>query len=360
MLDTETTTPRTLHVISSKQPGGAEYFFTRLVNAMHRAGEPTEAAISTRCRFAEKLNKAIKAHRFPMKGAWDLYSQWLIQKTLKRQQIDIVQTYLGRAARLVPSTTDSVQLVCRVGGFYPQQQYAHADHVICNSQGLCDHMIKGGFPADRIHMIPNFVSQPEILSVDDKHIIREKYGVAADDLLICSVGRLHPIKGMDMLLKAFARLQQSFLHRRCRLLLVGAGQQEESLRQLAESLSIDQDVIWAGWQVTPGPFYQIADIFVCASRQEGFGNVILEAWANQVAVVSTATAGPQELIEHGRTGLITPIDDVDTMTDALRQLADDAPLRSQMVNQASQQLTSRYSETAVVKMYADFYAAICR
>jgi glycosyltransferase involved in cell wall biosynthesis len=221
-------------------------------------------------------------------------------------------------------------------------------------------MSKGGFPVERIHMIPNFVSQPEMLSVDEKQILREKYEVGVDDLLLCSVGRLHQVKGMDTLLRAFARLRQAYQHRRCRLLLVGDGQQEEPLRQLAESLGVDKDVIWAGWQVIPGPFYQIADIFVCASRQEGFGNVILEAWANQVAVVSTATAGPQELIEHGRTGLITPIDDVDAMANAIHQLADDAPLRSHIVNQASQQLTLHYSEAAVVKMYADFYRTISR
>jgi len=360
MIDTEPTAPRTLHVISSRQPGGAEYFFTRLVNAMHRSGEHTEAAISTRCLFADKIDKDIKTHHFPMKGAWDIYSQWLIQNAWKRGQIDIVQTYLGRAARLVRSVRPPFQLVCRVGGFYPQQQYAHADYVICNSQGLCDHMTKGGFPLERIHMIPNFVCQPEMLPDEEKRALREEHGIGVDDLLVCSVGRLHPIKGIDTLLRAFARLQQAYRHRRCRLLLVGDGQQEESLRQLAESLGVVQDVIWAGWQVKPERFYQIADIFVCASRQEGFGNVILEAWANRVAVVSTATAGPQELIEHGRTGLITPIDQVDAMADALRQLADNAPLRSQMVNQAGQQLALRYSETAVVKMYADFYAAICR
>jgi glycosyltransferase involved in cell wall biosynthesis len=295
-----------------------------------------------------------------MKGAWDIYSQWLIRNTIKRQQIDIVQTYLGRAARLVPSTTDSVQLVCRVGGFYPQQQYTHADYVICNSQGVCDHMSKGGFPVERIHMIPNFVCLPEILPDEEKLAFREEHGIGVDDLLVCSVGRLHQVKGIDTLLRAFARLRQAYQHRRCRLLLVGDGQQEESLRQLAESLSLEQDVIWAGWQVKPERFYQIADIFVCASRQEGFGNVILEAWANRVAVVSTATAGPKELIQHGRTGLITPIDDVDAMANALHQLADDAILRSHMVSQASQQLTLHYSEAAVVKMYADFYRAISR
>lgn len=360
MLDTNLTVPRTLHIISSKQPGGAEYFFTRLVNALHRAGEPTEISISTRCQFSDKLDSAIDAHRFPMKGTWDIYSQWLIRNIIKRQQINIVQTYLGRATRLVPATTDSVQLVCRVGGFYPQQQYAHADYLICNSQGLCDHMLKGGFPSERIHLIPNFVSHTEILPVEEKQTLREKYGVAADDLLVCSVGRLHPIKGIDMLLKAFARLQHKYRHRRCRLLLVGDGQQKESLHKLAETLGIDRDVIWAGWQVTPGPFYQIADIFVCASRQEGFGNVVLEAWGNRVAVVSTATSGPQELIEHGRTGLITPVDDEVAMAKALCQLADNPSLRSEMENQANQQLTLRYSEAAVVKMYTDFYRSISR
>ncbi len=360
MTDPKHGSPRTLHIIASKQPGGAEYFFTRLVNAMHRADQATEAAVSNGCLFTDKLDNNLKLHRLPMKGAWDLYSQWRMRRIVKRQQIDIVQTYLGRAARLARSVTGSAQLVCRVGGFYPQQQYAHADHVICNSHGLCEHMAKGGFPAERIHMIPNFVDQPEMLRAEERQRLRAEHGVAVDDLLVCSVGRLHPVKGMDVLIRAFAKLRQHYQHRRCRLLLVGAGPQYEALRQLAASLNVEQDIVWAGWQADPGPFYQSADIFVCASRQEGFGNVILEAWANRVAVLSTATVGPKELIEHGRTGLITPIDDSDAMAVALGSLADDAALRAGMVEQAGRELSLYYTEAAVVKMYADLYRAITR
>lgn len=352
--------PRTLHIIASKQPGGAEYFFARLVNALNLAGQATEVVVSTRCLFPAKLDHRLRMHRLPMKGGWDLYSRWRIQRIVKQRQIDIVQTYLGRAARLLRPTTGSAQLVCRVGGFYPQRQYMHADHVICNSHGLCDHMARGGIAAERIHMIPNFVIQPELLLTEEKQVLRKRYGIGVDDLLVCSVGRLHAVKGMELLLHAFAKMRQGYRHRRCRLMLVGAGPQEGPLRQLAATLRIDQDVVWTGWQATPGPFYQIADISVCASRQEGFGNVILEAWSNRVAVLSTATAGPQELLEHGRTGLLTPIDNSDAMAAALCLLADDDALRSGMVDQASRQLAAHYSEAAIVKMYAEFYRAISR
>jgi glycosyltransferase involved in cell wall biosynthesis len=352
--------PRTLHIITSKKPGGAEYFFTRLVNAMNVAGQPTEAAVSTGCLFTDKLDTTLKIHRLPMKGAWDLYSKWRINSLIKQQQIDIVQTYLGRAARLARSASGAAQLVCRVGGFYPQQQYAHADYLICNSHGLCEHIAKGGFPVNRIYRIPNFANQTELMLTEKKQQLREMYGIAVDDLLICSVGRLHSIKGIDTLLHAFAKLRKRYQQRRCKLMLVGAGPQEESLRQLSESLHIQQDVAWTGWQQTPDPFYQAADIFVCASRQEGFGNVILEAWANRVAVISTATEGPSELIEHGHTGVITPIDNSDAMADKLYQLANDDALRSELVAQAAKQLTSHYSEAAVAKQYANFYRDISR
>jgi glycosyltransferase involved in cell wall biosynthesis len=221
-------------------------------------------------------------------------------------------------------------------------------------------MAAGGIPADRIHMIPNFVKQPEMMSLEMKMQLREEYGIAKDDLLVCSVGRFHPVKGMDSLLQAFALLRQNYSQRSCRLMLVGAGPQMEQLKQQAESLGISNDIIWAGWKVSPSPFYQIADVFVCASRQEGFGNVILEAWANGVAVVSTATIGPLEIIDHGKTGLITPIDDSGAMADALYTLADDCELRSEMCDQANRQLVRRYSEATIIGQYRDLYDSIIR
>ncbi len=352
------TGPHTLHIIASRQPGGAEYFFSRLVNAMHSATHPTEALVSSRCGYADRLDPAVRLHRLPMKGIWDLYSRYAINRIVKQQQIDIVQTYLGRAARLTRLNRTGVRLVCRIGGYYNPRQYAHADHWVCNTRGLCDYMVRSGMPADRVHMIPNFVTAPTPLSVKEKSCLRQQYGVAADDILLCSVGRLHSIKGLDTLISAFALLRKRYSQQQCKLLLAGEGPEREALMQLAQSLQVADRIIWAGWQSNTAPLYQIADIVVCSSIQEGFGNVILEAWANGTAVLSTAAEGPVELIDSGESGILVPIGAPEAMADALCQLIDTPAMRDELAYQGAIQLETHYSEDAIVKQYADLYRDI--
>ena len=66
---------------------------------------------------------------------------------------------------------------------------------------------------------------------------------------------------------------------------------------------------WPGWRDDAGLFQEMADLCICASRQEGLGSVILEAWARDRAVLSTRAQGPVDIITHGENGWLTPLDD---------------------------------------------------
>jgi len=349
---------KSLQVIASKKPGGAEYFFTRLSNGLQQAGEPVEVVVSDRCEYLDKLDPNLGVTQLPMKGIWDLYSRFSLKSLVRKHDIDVVQTYLGRAARLTHLNSKDAKLVCRVGGFYNQQQYNHADYWVCNTQGLCDHMVQGGMPASKVFRIPNFVATPDQLNTTELAALRQQYGIAPDELVICSVGRLHKIKGLDTLIQAFARLVKFHKTANCRLLLVGDGPEKDALQTLAETEGIAERIIWAGWQSNPAPFYQLADIAVCSSVQEGFGNVILEAWSNDRPMLSTAAEGPLELIRHGETGLLVPIGAEEEMADQLLTLTRDPTLRASLTMNARQELEAHYTEQAVVTKYIEFYRQI--
>ena len=76
------------------------------------------------------------------------------------------------------------------------------------------------------------------------------------------------------------------------LVIVGDGPLNAPLRSYADQLGIGQQVRWAGWQLDPHPYYQLADLFICPSRHETLGNVILEAWAHNRAVLTTQLREP--------------------------------------------------------------------
>ena len=144
---------------------------------------------------------------------------------------------------------------------------------------------------------------------------------------LLSVGSLKEQKNHPLLLQAFSQLVRPG----ARLMILGQGQGEAALRQLATDLGISDRVIFAGFHPDPSPFYATADLFVLSSDHEGFGNVIVEALSFGLPVVSTdCPSGPAEILQGGRFGRLVPVGDATAlaraMGDALAAPADRAAL----------------------------------
>lgn len=152
--------------------------------------------------------------------------------------------------------------------------------------------------------------------------------------LVLSVGRLSREKGFDVLLRAFAEARKSYPD--WQLAIVGDGPLRDVLRSLAEDLGLGSAVQWVGLTGEVEKWYARASVAAQASRFEGFPNVILEAMATGLAVVSTdCRSGPRELISHGENGLLVPVDDAPALAQALRTLLADAPLRERLGSAAT-------------------------
>jgi glycosyltransferase involved in cell wall biosynthesis len=346
-------------MIGSKRLGGAEKFFSRLVNGLHERGMNPHAMIARKSELLGLLDPGLPRTELPMMGHWDYYSRWRIQRIISQHDFPIVQTYLGRASRLTHlEKFPKVTHICRIGGYYKTRHYLHADFWIGITRGICDHLVRGGIPSNRIEMIGNFAEPKERLPQEQLDALKSRLGIAPDTKVICSVGRLHQIKGLDILLRAFAK---SGLHRgdvRHQLLLVGNGPERAALALLADHLEIGPAVIWAGWQEDPSPYYQLADFMVFPSRQEGFGSVILEAWANRTAVLASMAEGPSELIDSGVNGLLVAIEAVEELKDALLQMAAQPALRQQLAEHGYQTLMRNFLPATILDQYASLYTKL--
>ncbi len=142
--------------------------------------------------------------------------------------------------------------------------------------------------------------------------------------LILALGRLHEHKGFDVLLHSLVRVPDAYLFAGRRRPL------ETELEALAVKLGVRPRVRLLGWRDDVSDLLATVDLFVHPARHEPLGNVILEAWAQNCPVVSTAAEGPKVLIESGVSGLLTPVDDADALADAIRALVAD-PERRQVL-----------------------------
>jgi glycosyltransferase involved in cell wall biosynthesis len=166
--------------------------------------------------------------------------------------------------------------------------------------------------------------------------------------VIIACGRLTYPKNYQLLLEAFARTQKQI---NSRLLILGQGEERTSLGELTHKLEIQDKVIFLGFQKNPFKYMAISDIFVLSSRWEGFPNVILEAMACGVPVISTRCPyGPDEVITDGINGILVPVGDKDVMADAIIRLLKDKKLREQLIMGG----TKRAEDFRIEKMVAEY------
>jgi glycosyltransferase involved in cell wall biosynthesis len=347
-----------LHILGSRQFGGADQFYVRLLRALSGAGHRVVAVNRRGSPVVKALEaEGIEQVHLPLANQWDAWSALRIRRLVAQHQPCIVQTYMGRATRLtrLPTTMRAVH-IARLGGFYKiDGYYRHAHAWIGNTRGICDYLVQSGLPAERVFQIGNFVPEPSPLSAERLPMLRTTYQIPSDAFVLFALGRLIEKKGFDDLLNALAKLPTDHDGRPLILLIAGDGPLADPLRKLSCALGLEGRVRWVGWQ-QPDAFYALADLFVCPSRHEPLGNVILEAWSYRLPVVSTATHGALELIEDERTGLPAPCGDAIALADRIRDaLAIPSNDRRALGESGHELLLRQFSREAVVKAYVELY-----
>lgn len=351
---------KSLHLIGSSEMGGAERWFTRFLHAMIREGEDVHAVVRRDSDLARHHLDRIPHTQLGFRTVWDPLSKWEVARHIRHSDAPIVQTYMGRATRLthLPPHGKKVH-IARLGGYYKLDPFVHAHAWIGNTKGLCDWMIQGGLPADRVYHITNFADPVKPSDPAKLQALRETLSVQADDLLMITAGRLIDVKGHRYLLDALSRLPADLSGRRLRLIVLGDGPLMTPLAEQARQLGIADRVSWAGWQHDPSPWFELAHLVVFPSRDpETLGNVILEAWSHGKPLVATAFRGARELTRHQQDAWVVPCDDDAALAEGLKTVICDTALQADMVQQGLERIEQEFSIPAVIGAYRDLYSQL--
>lgn len=139
--------------------------------------------------------------------------------------------------------------------------------------------------------------------------------------VIGAMGRLHAIKGFDVLLQSAACLRTAGLDFVIRI--AGDGPELSALKNLAERLGLNNHVEFCGWINDPIGFVSSADLFVLPSRYESFGIVLVEAMAAGVPVIASNSEGPYEVLKGGQFGTLFKSQDVSALTSSIASVFSD-------------------------------------
>ena len=339
---------RLFQAMAGGHRGGAEAFFVRLAVAFERAGLEQRVAIRRDAERAAALREGgVEPLELPF-GNWiDFKSRPALARAIRDFRPDVVLTWMSRATSLCLAADPGIPFVHagRLGGYYDLKYYRRCDHLVGNTEDIVEHIVAAGWPRDRAHYLPNFVDATPAAQA----VARETLGTPGDASVLLALGRLHANKGFDVLLHALAQLPDAVLW------LAGAGPEEPALKQLARELGLAERVRFLGWRDDVAALFAASDLFVCPSRHEPLGNVVIEAWAHGVPVVAAAAQGPAALVRGGVSGLLVPTDDVGALAAAIRRALADADLRRALAAAGRRAYEADYTETAVVARYRAFF-----
>ena len=341
---------RLLAAMAGARHGGAEAFFERLLLAFQRAGVELRAVIREEPERAARLRGAGIDLRELKFGGWlDFRTRPALAKLIAEFRPAIALSFMSRAAGLMPAPRGRTPYVHvgRLGGYYDLKYYGTCQHLVANTEDIARHIRDGGWPAERVHYVPNFVDATNTDPED-----RVAHDTPLDAPLLLALGRFHANKGFDTLLRALVDLPDTYLW------LAGEGPEQKALVDLAHELDVLSRTRFLSWRPDPAPLFAAADAVVVPSRKEPLGNVVIEAWARAKPVVASLSEGPRQLIDTGRNGLLVPIGDAKALAYALRHVVDETGLKRQLGEAGYETYRNSFTEEVVVRQYLDLFARV--
>jgi glycosyltransferase involved in cell wall biosynthesis len=337
---------RILHVMASRANGGAETYSADMIASLHQSGCDQLAVVPRSSIHHDRLATAgVPVAPDVLDARLGLIRRRRLAALIHSFRPTLVHCWMRRAASLVPRL--DVPVIGWFGGYYDPANFPRCSHFIGVTPGIVEHMVANGVPEACAEYVPTF---PTIEA--DRPVGRRDLGTPAEVVVLLALSRLHAKKGLDILLQSLAELPD------CVAWIAGDGPLESDLKSLAGHLGVAGRVRFLGWRTDRGALLEAADICVLPSRYEPFGTVMLEAWAAGTPLVAAASQGPAGLIEDGRNGLLVPIDDVASLTAAIRRVAFDSSLRARLIEQGRADYQQGFTRTAVTERMLSVYRRI--
>jgi glycosyltransferase involved in cell wall biosynthesis len=212
-------------------------------------------------------------------------------------------------------------------------------------------------PPGRSHVIVNGIDTEHIASAAmTRAAARQILQLEPDALVLGTVARFDPVKGLDALLRAFAVAAAD--RPAARLLIVGDGPEGPRLRALAATLGIEARVRLPGFLADASRFLPALDLYVSASRKEGLPLALLEAMACGLAVAATRVPGHVDVVEQGVTGLLVAPEDHGGLGRAMGDLVAEPARRLAMGQAGRRRVELRFSASRMAAETADLYRSV--
>ncbi|MGQ7844951.1 glycosyltransferase family 4 protein [Granulosicoccus sp. 3-233] len=367
---------RLLFAVDSRFPGlgGAESQALKLAVALRERGAHVEF-VTPRVLTSQSMEETY--HGFTVKRVDYPHIRWIGSLVLmvwfarylmaNRKQFDALHihiTHLLAASAGYVRRWTGLPVTTKISGFYEfeggvldqrrrfmplnfliRMGLRQVDYVQTISDQTREKLLEAGFRDEQIRFVPNGIdtSQPPQPATDGQ------------TLVIGYCGRLREVKGVHVLLEAFARTSRANPRRNLLLRIAGSGETLDALQAQAEALGVAAQIEWMGTIEDTASFFRSLDIYVQPSFAEGLPNSVMEAMVEQRPVVASDIGGNNDLVEQGVTGLLFKVGDDEQLSRQLNRLIDEPELRHKVALSGRDLIVARFGFDRVVDELLELY-----
>ncbi|MDP2834897.1 MAG: glycosyltransferase [Pseudomonadota bacterium] len=365
---------RLLHLITRLPIGGAERLLLGILRNLDGGQfESVVCCIQDRGELAdeaEALGIPVISLGLMNHGGHDRQVVPALRRLMREQRIDLVHSHLYHAnlyGRLA-ARREGIPAIASVHNTYKKRKwYRHLINrwlagktfvVTAGSEDVERDLLEvDHLPKAKVVRLPNSIDLARVETTLSVAEAKQRFGFAATDLVIGSVGRVEEQKGQVFLLEAFAKLRRRPDGDKLKLLLVGDGRLLPQIKESAERLGIAEACRFPGNIARLAEVYRAIDLFAMPSLWEGLSLAMLEAMASGLPVVATEVGGARDVLGDNRYGLLVPPHDADALAAALGKLLDDPRAAAELAATGKNRVHANYSVTTLTNQLAELYRA---
>jgi glycosyltransferase involved in cell wall biosynthesis len=191
---------------------------------------------------------------------------------------------------------------------------------------------------------------------DEGAVLRQKWGVSENDILIGMAANLRPVKNIESFINAAMKLVNQYNN--LKFVVIGEGSERNKYEQMIGVEGLKKRFLLPGRHNDIRPCLAAFDMAVSCSHSESFSNSIIEYMAAGLPVAASAVGGTPEAIIDGQTGVLFDINDPNGVTSALKKLIDNIDTAREMGMRARKKAFTEYSREVMIERHEEFYKGV--
>lgn len=295
-----------------------------------------------------------------------------IYAELKKGQFDLVHTngYFADITGLIVARLLRIPIISTCHGFISNDTklavynvldviaLRFMNQIITVSDRIKSDLAEKGIKEKQIQVVQNAV---EVIYDDQelqqqRQLVRRKYGIRDNEVVLGYVGRLSIEKGIKYLIKAGIGLAKADVL--IRILIIGDGPQSKEIKQVVQEQGLGEKVIFAGFQKNVAYMLPAFDVFVLPSLTEGTSMALLEAMACGLPVIATAVGGTPKVVISEKNGMLVPPESPEAIVHAVITLSENTQLREKIGRAALNTIESEFSINRWLGKIDDIYSDV--